>query len=111
MSGSPTAYQVTDIRQSRKSRTNRKDRDQGFEPRLADYTRRAESKRADNTSSEVRVTRTVALSHQQRCLSIDTQGCRKLFHTFRDNFGQLHHLLSELGVSGNIALNAIAVGV
>jgi len=27
----PTAYQVTDIRQSRKSRTNRKDRDQGFE--------------------------------------------------------------------------------
>ena len=46
-----------------------------------------------------------------RCLSIDTRSCWKLFHTFGDNFGQLHHLLSQLAVFRNIALNAIAVGV
>jgi hypothetical protein len=46
-----------------------------------------------------------------RCLSIDTRSCWKLFHTFGDDFGQLHHLLSQLAVFRNIALNAIAVGV
>jgi len=46
-----------------------------------------------------------------RCLAIDTRSCWKLFHTFGDNFSQLHHLLSQLAVFRNIALNAIAVGV
>src|SRR5215469_12644188 len=43
-------------------------------------------------------------------LSIERRG-RKLFHAFRDDVGQLHHLLTELGVFRNLALNAIAVGV
>jgi hypothetical protein len=77
--------------------------------------RRCNQKEIDRLESSAAipcVTRTVAAHPPTAvCLSIDTRSCWKLFHTFGDNFGQLHHLLSQLAVFRNIALNAIAVGV
>src|SRR5690348_963253 len=43
------------------------------------------------------------------CLRTDARSCWKLFHAFGDNVSQLHHLLIQLSVFGNIALNAIAI--
>src|SRR6516225_2001113 len=42
-------------------------------------------------------------------LARDPRSRRKLFHALRDDVGQLHHLLTELRIFGNLALNAIAV--
>ena len=44
-------------------------------------------------------------------LSTDTRSCRQLFHAFRDDVGQLHHLLTELRVFRNVALDTAAIGV
>ena len=55
------------------------------------------------------------LHHQLRSFSIkpqtgtDARSCRKIFNAFGDDVGQLHHLLIQFRVFGDVALNTIAI--
>jgi hypothetical protein len=43
------------------------------------------------------------------CLLTHARSAWEFFHTFGDDRGQLHHLLAQVCVFRNVALNAIAI--
>jgi hypothetical protein len=43
------------------------------------------------------------------CLLTHARSVREFFHTFGDDRGQSHHLLAQVCVFRNVALNAIAI--
>ncbi len=43
------------------------------------------------------------------CLLTHARSAREFFHTFGDDRGQSHHLLAQVCVFRNVALNAIAI--
>ena len=60
-------------------------------------------------TASVLPTTATAVPGAKSCLRTDARSCRKLFHAFGDNVSQLHHLLIQFRVFGNVALNAIAI--